>query len=151
MCCHSEGACGLSQDYDKAMELWQRAGELGCAGAYYNIGNAYYQGRDVERDEKKATHYYELASMGGIAEARFNLGNAEWRAGNLERALKYYTISAGDGDNDSVKSIQHLYMDGDATKEDYARALRAYQTYLDEIKSDQRDKAAAFSDEYKYY
>jgi len=42
-------------------------------------------------------------------------------------------------------------MDGYATKDDYGRSLRSYQGYLDEIKSDQRDKAAAFRDGYKYY
>jgi len=37
------------------------------------------------------------------------------------------------------------------TKDDYAKALRAHQSYLDEVRSDQRDEAAAHSDEYKYY
>jgi hypothetical protein len=59
-------------------------------------------------------------------------------------------IVAGDGYNDSVK-IRQLYMDWHATKEDYTKALQAYQRYLDEIRSEQRDKAAAFSDGYKYY
>ena len=39
---------------------------------------------------------------------------------------------------------------GHATKDDYAKALRAYQAYLAEIKSDQRDKAAAASADYRY-
>ena len=42
-------------------------------------------------------------------------------------------------------------MNGHATKEDYAKALRVYQAYLVEIKSAQRDEAAAYSHEYKYY
>ena len=42
-------------------------------------------------------------------------------------------------------------MNGNATKDDYSIALKAYQAYLSEIKSDQRDKAAAYSDNYKYY
>ena len=41
-------------------------------------------------------------------------------------------------------------MDGQATKEDYSNALLAYQKYIGEIKSEQRDEAAAFSDLYKY-
>ena len=60
-------------------------------------------------------------------------------------------IAVGGGDNDSVKGIQQLYKAGCATKEDYASALRAYQTYLDEIRSEQRDAAATFHDEYKYF
>ena len=39
---------------------------------------------------------------------------------------------------------------GHATKEDYTSALRAYQKYLDDIKSELRDIAAAFSEEFKY-
>ena len=40
---------------------------------------------------------------------------------------------------------------GDTTKDDYANALRLYQAYLVEIKTDQRDEAVAFSDENRYY
>ena len=42
-------------------------------------------------------------------------------------------------------------MHGHATKDDYAEAIRARQAYLDDIRSDQRDKAAAFTDRFKYY
>ena len=44
-----------------------------------------------------------------------------------------------------------IYSEGYATKGDYEKALRAYQTYLIEIRSDQRDQAVAFSDDYRYY
>ena len=145
------GTYGLLRDHDKALELWHRARELGCAEAYYNIGCAYYNGRGVERDESKAEHYYEIAAMDGNVPARHNLGNSEARAGNWDRAFKHYMIAAGVGFNDSVKNIQQLYRDEHATKEDYTKALRAYQKRIDEIRSEQRDKAAAFDDRYKYY
>ena len=108
-------------------------------------------GRGVERDEKKADHYFELAAMRGVPETRHNLGNSEGRAGNWDRALKHWLIAAGGGYNDSVKNIKQLYMDGLIAKDDYAKALRAYQAYLVEIKSPQRDEAAAFDENYKYY
>ena len=41
-------------------------------------------------------------------------------------------------------------MNGHVTKDDYANVLRAYQEYLEEVKSEHRDKAAAFSDNFKY-
>ena len=44
-----------------------------------------------------------------------------------------------------------MYMDGHATKDQYANALRSHQAYLVEIKSDQRDKAAEFRNDYRYY
>ena len=148
---YRDGLYGLQQDLHKALELWYRAGELGYAEAYNNIGNAYHFGNGVERDEKKADHYYELAAMGGDGMARHNLGCAESDAGNWDRATKHYLIAAGDGWNNSVKGIQQLYRDGHATKEDYTKALRAHQEYLEEIRSDQRDKAAAAYDGYKCY
>ena len=148
---YSEGLFGLTRDRTKAMELLQRAGELGCAKAYCNIGCAYDNGRGVERDEKKAIHYYELAAMGGDGMARHNLGCSEYEKSNWDRATKHWLIAAGGGYDNSVKGIQQLYLDGHATKEDYAKALRAYQKNLGEIRGEQRDHAASFIEEYKYY
>jgi len=145
------GNYGLPQDIPKALELWHRAGELGFASAYNNIGYAYRNGRGVEVDKKKANHYYELAAMRGDANARHNLGYMEFKEGNLNRALKHFMVAAGVGHKESLKSIRKLHADGHASKQDYTAALRAYQAYLDEIKSDQRDKAAAARDDCKYY
>jgi len=155
--CYYRDGCGLPQDYAKALELWHRAGELGYAIAYASAGelgyavSAYYDGRGVEVYKKKANHYYELAAMGGNANARYNLGNLEGRAGNMDRALKHYLIAVSSGDAESLKQIQLFYSKGHATKEDYTTALQSYQTYLGEIKSKQRDDAAAADNRYRYY
>ena len=146
-----EGMHGLPQDSAKAVGLYLRAGELGSAASYNNIGTAYDNGEGVERDEKKASHNYELAAMRGDVVARYNLGITEKEADNTDRALKHFMIAVRLGRNESLKEIKRLFMKGHATKDDYAKALRVYQAYLDEIRSDQRDKAAAFSDDYLYY
>ena len=140
---YRDGDDGFPQDDDKAFELFVRAGDLGSAEAYNNVGYAYSNGRGVQIDKKKAKYYYELAAIGGNEVARYNLGVVEEKAGNMNRALKHYMITARDGDSDALKKIQELYTNGHATKEDYATALRAYQAYLVEIKSTQRDAAAA--------
>jgi TPR repeat protein len=144
---YHRGDCGISQNRAKAVEFWRKSGKFG----YSNIGFAYYNGNGVERDEKKATHYYELAAMEGIVVARHNLGVDEYNAGNYDRALKHYMIAVRGGHSNSVKRIQGLYMDGHTTKDQYADALRSHQAYMNEIKSDQRDVAAAFRGEYRYY
>ena len=146
--CYSEGMNGLPQDHAKGLELYHRAAKLGSAAAYYNIGCAYDIGNGVE---KKAEYYYELAAMGGCVEARHNLGNAEGRAGNFSRAFKHFMIAAGFGFTPSLENIKQMFMNGDATKDDYAKALRVYQENLIEIKSAQRDEAAAVRDEYTYF
>ena len=140
----------MPQDHANAFELWHRAAKLGNTASYYNIGMAYYLGEGVERDEKKAMHYFELAAMGGDTGARHNLGALEFNAGNMDRALKHDMIAAGSGYN-SLENIKQMYKDGDATKDDYTKALRAYQANLVEIKSPQRDEAAASIENFKYY
>ena len=142
------GKYGLPQDYSKAIEFWRKAGKYG----YNNIGIVYDHGEGVERDKKMAKHYYELAAMEGCVVARHNLGVvSEENAGNYDIASKHLMIAVRGGDTLSVKTIQRMYKEGHATKDEYTNALRSHQAYLNEIKSDQRDKAAAFSDSYKYY
>ena len=147
---YSNGESGLPEDVDKALELWHQAAELGDVTAYSNIGVAYYNGHGINRDKKKALHYYELAAMGGHIEARYRLGALEEDAGNIDRALRHYMIAVRNGSKDSLTVIQDLYSRGKATKDEYTKALRAYQRYLGEVKSSQRDEAAAALDEYKY-
>ena len=142
---------GYPQDYVKALELWHQAGKLGSAEAYHSIGVFYANGDGVEVDKKKAVHYYELAAMGGNALARHNLGMIEGQTFNFDRALKHWMISVRGGSKKSLDNIQRLYFIGQATKDEYTKALQAYQTYLGGIKSDQRDKAAATNEDYKYY
>jgi len=149
---YRDGRYGFPQDYTKALELWHRAGELGHAAAYRNIGVAYEEGRGgVEIDKKKSEYYHELAAIKGDAGARFSLGCHEACAGNMDRALKHFMIAVRDGHSKSLKDIQQFYGYGFVTKEDYTAALQLYQTYLGEIKSSQRDKAAAADEEYRYY
>ena len=145
-----DGKYGFPQDYAKALELWHRGVEFGCAESMAGIGQAYLFGRGVEQDQKKAMHYWELAAMKGDAGSRHILGLMEQKAGNMDRAVKHYMISVRSGSNTSLKKIQKLYLDGKATKDEYTEALRGYQKYLDEVKSRQRDEAAAFDELYKY-
>ena len=138
---YESGIMGMPQDFAKANELWLRAGELGCAEAYYNLGNSYYSGMGMEVDTKKAKYYWELAAMNGNVEARYNLGCGEGRAGNYHRAVKHYIIAARAGHKKSLDGVKKGFMDGIITKDEYSNTLRAYQERHNEVKSDVRDKA----------
>jgi len=150
-CGYYRGKYGYPQNQVKALELWHRAGELGHAKSYHNLACLYTLGEGVQEDEKKATHYFELAAMGGDAMARHSLACLEGKSGNTDRALKHFMILARGGLSTSLDKIKVLFTHGHATKEDYINALRAHQAYLDEIKSVQRDEAAAHDEQYKYY
>ena len=128
-CWYRDGRNSFPQEYDKALELFHRAAELGCAKSYCSIGVYYENGRGVEIDIKRAVHYYELAAMMGDAYARANLGLREKKADNMDRALKHFMIAARDGLAPSLKVIKQLYTNGHATKDDYTKALQLYQAY----------------------
>ena len=126
------------------MELWLQAGGLGCARSYGSIANAYYNGTGVQRDEKKAEYYWELAAMRGDLPARHNIGVLEGKAGNISRAMKHWMISAAAGCDDSLKKIRVGFFKGHVTKDDYENTSLAHYEAKDEMKSDQREAAAAF-------
>ena len=92
---------------------------------------------------KKANHYYELAAMAGNEVARHNLALLEGQAFNYDRSLRHLMIAVKGGNTDSLEGIKLLFLNGCATKDDYSKALSAYQTYLGEIRSIQRDEDAA--------
>ena len=141
---YADGEQGVTQDYQKANELFLKAGELGSATGYCNLGHSYLEGRGVEVDMKKAKHYYELAAIGGLLDARNNLGYMEECAGNSHRAMKHYILAARAGYKDSLDTVKRGFMGGVVTKDEYASTLRAYHEIQKEMKSDQRDKAEEF-------
>jgi len=136
------GNHGLPRDYQKAHELWNEAGDLGCAEAYYNLGIVYRRGDGLEVDMKKAKHYYELAAMKGHIKARHNLGVLEGDLVNDQRAFKHLIIAAKAGTKESLKLVKLGFIDGQVTKDEYEKTLRAYHERQKEMKSDARDKAA---------
>ncbi len=137
------GAKGLPLNVKKANDLWIKAGELGCAPAYYNIGNSYFFGKGtvIKKDLKKAKKYLELGAIGGDMSARYNIASIEARAGNVERAVKHHVIGARAGHKECLNAVQEWYMDGDVTKDEFAETLRAHQKSRDDMKSELREKA----------
>ena len=138
------GSHGLQQNLAKATELWLKAGKLGCAEAYYNLGYSYDIGWGAEADKKKAKHYYELAAINGNIKARHNLGCNEYNTGNYHQAYKHYIIAAKSGFRPSLDKIKEGFTKGFVTKDEYASTLRAYHESQTEMKSEARDKAAEF-------
>ena len=138
---YAQGIYGMPVDLEKSNQLLLKAGELGCAMAYYTLGNCYHVGRGVERDMKKAKQYFELAAMGGHVEARHNFGCLEGLAGNDHQAMKHFMISAKAGFNQSLPNVKIGFKKGILTKVEYEATLRAYQKSIDDMKSEWRGKA----------
>ncbi|EJK43784.1 hypothetical protein THAOC_37737 [Thalassiosira oceanica] len=135
------GDLGLQKDMGKVIELWTEAVELGSIEALYNLGIVYDTGNGVKQDKAKAAEFYKKAAMQGHVESRNNLGCSEVEKGNNNRGVRHLLISAQMGYKDSVEAIKRMFMDGNATKAQYAEALKGYQDAVEEMKSHDRDEA----------
>ena len=149
--CYQHGTLDYPRDRTKAFQLYLRAAELGKASAVKSVAYAYLNGNGVEKNLKKSKHYMELAAMGGDTDARRYLGDSEMKKGNFERATKHYKIASSFGDNDSVYQIEEYVKKGYVTKDNYEEAYELHQTYVESIRSDQRDEAATNMSEFAYY
>ena len=136
-----DGGNGFQQDIDKALELFQRAAELGSIDAHCNLGDIYFNGNKA--NYKKGKYRLEIAAMAGHVLARHNLGVLEGKDGNYHRAMKHFLISASAGDDDSVKAVQDGYRNCLVTKDNFEVTLRAHKKSQDEMKSEWRDHAVA--------
>ncbi|KAL7554594.1 hypothetical protein ACHAWF_018084 [Thalassiosira exigua] len=144
--CYSMGLHGFPHDSRRAAKLWLRAGALGCAASYCNLGTAYARGEGVEKDALRARYYYELASIGGSVVARRNLGIAELQAGRACRAMKHFAISARAGCVYSMKRTRQGFLDGHATRVAYERTLTAHKEATKDMKrSEGRSQKALVS------
>jgi TPR repeat protein len=127
-------------DFGTAFKYFTKAAGLGDAEAHFQLSELYFKGLGVVEDKEKTVYHWEEAAIAGHPEARKNLGIVDRNCGRFERAVKHFIIAANLGDDGSLQALRQLYADGYATKEDYAGALRAYQTAVDATKSEEREK-----------
>lgn len=142
-CQYRFGVGAFDVDHVKAVEMYRRASELGCAEGHANLGNSYYQGKGIEQNMKKAIHHYQIAAMLGDEVSRHNLGRIELEDRNMDRGMRHFMIAAKCGFDDSLNMVRKGYTKGLVTKDDFEMTLRAYQASCEETKSEQRDRANA--------
>ncbi|EJK45959.1 hypothetical protein THAOC_35399 [Thalassiosira oceanica] len=135
------GRLGLNKDVPQAIELLTESAELGSLEAHYSLGQMYYNGEGVEEDESRGIRHWWEAAMKGHVSSRHGLGVVEYNEGKYKLAVQHWMISAKMGDKDSLNEIKEMFMEGQATKAQYAEALRGYGDAVEEMKSHQREEA----------
>jgi len=135
------GAFGLTKDVPRAVELWSEAAVLESLNAHYSLGITYYDGDDVQEDKPKGIRHWREAAIKGHVFSRHMLGYNDFNNGDHELAVQHWMISAKMGHKKSLNVIKEMFMEGHATKEQYAEALRGYGDAVEEMKSHQREEA----------
>ena len=139
---HYLGSIGLTKDVARAIELWTEAAELGSIDAHETLGAVYYDGEEgVEEDKPRGIHHMQQAAMKGHTISRHCLGADEFEGGSYNLALQHWMISAKMGFEESLNAIKEMFLNGQATRAQYAEALRGYQDAVEEMKSPHREEA----------
>jgi len=121
------------ETYPKLLNL------AGIAKSHNLLGHIYFGGMGgVTTDRKRAIRHYELAARKGHPKA---IGQIEHRSGRYDRALRHYMIAANMGKDTSIKAIQDMFQNGQATKAEYEAALKGYQRAVEEQSSPERKEA----------
>ncbi|EJK50777.1 hypothetical protein THAOC_30124, partial [Thalassiosira oceanica] len=115
--------------------------DLGSVEAHYKLGLAYCFGDGVEEDNERGIRHWQQAAMRGHVLSRNNLGIVEYIQGNCKLAVQHWMISAKMGDEKPLNNIKKMFMEGRATKAQYAEALRGFGDAVGDMKSHQREEA----------
>jgi TPR repeat protein len=132
---YQHGLRGVEQDHAKAMNLFNRAAELGYSKAHNNLAGIYYEGGNV----KKAKFHCEAAAMAGLEVSRYNLGVMESQSGNMERAVKHWTIGASAGCYDAMQHLRLYFEQRHVSRELIDSTLEAYNNSCAKMRSEARD------------
>ncbi len=140
--------CYIKGDYDGAFENWTKAAAVGGIDAHHYLSSFMYLGGEgVDKDMKRAVYHWQEAAIGGHPLARFNLGVYEKNAGRFDIAMKHFVIAAKLGYDEALEMVKAGFMDGTASKDEFAAALRGHQAAVDATKSKKREEAYAFHNE----
>ncbi|HVZ31751.1 MAG TPA: tetratricopeptide repeat protein [Polyangiaceae bacterium] len=131
----AQGAQGARQDPALAVQLYQRACDLGDGSGCNNLGLAFQSGRGVRQDDARALDSFELGCSRDSAEACSNQG-AMYEQGrgvavNLGDATRLYTQACRHGSALGCSNLGVLYAEGRGVAQDRAEALRLFTESCD--------------------
>ena len=134
---------GMTQDFGKAIKLFEQASDGGNVSATFNLGIIYAKGRGVDVDEKKAFDYYKKSAFGGLPQAQYNyaLWLREGRVGeaNPIEAVEWFRASANKNFDRSLIELAKGYETGVAGRRDYREAVKLYRRAR--VNDDSRDNS----------
>lgn len=124
---YTEGR-GIDADMNKALDLFERAANLGFAPAEYRLGNMYEKGAGVPKDLAKARDYYLSAADKGNISAMHNLA-VVYAVGvdgqpDYEQSAKWFTDAANHGVKDSQFNLAILYAKGSGVPQNLAESYK---------------------------
>jgi uncharacterized protein len=83
-----ETGSGVSQNFGRALELYEQAAQQGYALAENNLGRMFETGKGIARDPKLAVTWYTKSARQGDATGEFDLGSMYWHGSGVPQRLR---------------------------------------------------------------
>jgi TPR repeat protein len=126
---------GVTQDYVKAREWYEKGAEKDNANAMVNLGLLYDNGEGVTQDYAKAREWYEKGAEKDNATAMVNLGwlyaNGQGVTQDYVKAREWYEKAADKDNANAMVNLGLLYDNGEGVTQDYAKAREWYEKAAD--------------------
>ena len=136
---------GVTQDYVRAREWYEKAAEKGFPRAMFNLGLLYANGEGVTQDYAKAREWYEKAADKGNAIAMVNLGliyaHGQGVTQDYTKAREWYEKAADKGDAEAKANLEKLpIMEANGAGR-YAEALQLQETLAARVEAVETERA----------
>jgi TonB family protein len=115
----------LYQKSDQRIAELTRAAHAGDAGAQLDLANAYFEGKEVGKNEALGMTYLSKAANQGLPRAQFEMGEhlAHDASPEYAKAYMWYTIADRNGDKHSRKALKKLTAQMTPDQEQAGRAM----------------------------
>ncbi len=114
--------------YSKAVEWYDKAARSGDVYAQEMLGEAYYYGYGVDKDNEQSFYWFEKAAMAGSPFAQSWIGEFYHNGWGVKqsnmKALEWFTAAANSNDIDAQRFLGKYYRDGISVKQNLPEALR---------------------------
>ena len=127
---YSDGV-GVPSNYEKSLEYFVKAAEMGSSYGMNNVGNMYEHGDGVEVNFNEAANWYEKAAELDNNLAQENLGRFyENGLGGLpvdfKQAYELYKLSAEQNNLAAMMNLARMYELGLGVQQNYNKSLEWY-------------------------
>ncbi|RIA91594.1 hypothetical protein C1645_821818 [Glomus cerebriforme] len=121
----------------KHFEFYLKSAEGGDKYALCKVGDYYYYGRSILKDESEVFEWYLKAAKKGHAYTQYKLADYYFYNSlnkNESKAFKWYLIVANKSNN-NLKAIAKCYRDGTGTNKNLENGLKNMNFYQRIIKN----------------
>lgn len=119
---------GTGQNFELALEWYQKAADQDYASAFCNIGYMYHEGLGVEIDNQKAVHYYKKGADRKHPGGQYQLGKCFIKgigvAVDKDIAFSLFTESSSQGYAPAMFMLYGCYLNGWGTKKNEKAAIK---------------------------